>query len=644
MIRPASPNPLESKMLQGLRAGSRSILTQIFLFLLMGLLIVSFAFWGIGDVFRGFGAQTVAKIGSAEIRVEQYRRAFNDRLQEIGRQINRPFTADQARAMGVDRQILAELIAEAALDEKTRKMGLAITDTTVRDRVMNFAGFKSPDGNFDPVRYQTLLRNNNYTEATFLAAEKRLAIRQQLLGALGGEVVPPKVLTDAFWRLQSETRVIEYVRFTREHAGNIPAASEDELKKYFEANKAAFRAPEYRTLRVLHLSPQALAKDIAISDDELKKTYEQIKERITTPERRQLEQIAFASPDAAKSAAGRLAKGEKFEAVAKDLKLDIVPLGTLTKSDIVDAPVAEAAFALALAAGATSQPVTGRFGPVIVRLVKIEPQRTPSFDEVSKALREDLQVRQAITRVQALHDKIEDERGAGLTIEEISKKMNLPMISVEAVDRSGRKPDGTQVADLPSAETLLSNAFQAQKNVETDAIELRETRSTIWFEVVDIKPARDRTFEEAKASVDTRWKEEQTGKKLAELAAETQKKLDGGAAFAAAAPGLKVEKAEKLNRASSVPGVDANTIARVFLTPKDKAGIGTPDGTIDRIVFRVVSIDVPATAPPAQLIQQLTQSMQEDVQVQYVNRLQTQLGLRVNEAAMRQVTGAGEQR
>jgi len=642
MIRPASPNPLESKMLQGLRAGSRSIVTQIFLFALMGLLIVSFAFWGIGDVFRGFGAQTVAKIGSTEIRVEQYRRAFNDRLQEIGRQINRPFTPDQARAMGVDRQILAELIAEAALDEKTRKMGLAITDATVRDRVMNFAGFKGPDGNFDPVRYQTLLRNNNYTETTFLAAEKRLAVRQQLLGALGGEAVPPKVLTDAFWRLQSETRVIEYVRFTREQAGNIPAASEDELKKYFEANKAAFRAPEYRTLRVLHVSPQALAKDIAISDDELKKTYEQIKERITTPERRQLEQIAFASPDAAKAAAGRLAKGEKFDAVAKDLKLDVVPLGTLARSDIVDAPVAEAAFALA--EGATSQPVTGRFGPVILRLVKIEPQRTPAFDEVSKALREDLQVRQAITRVQALHDKIEDERGAGLTIEEIGKKMNLPVISVEAVDRSGRKPDGTQVADLPSAETLLSNAFQAQKNVETDAIELRETRSTIWFEVVDIKPARDRAFEEANASVETRWKEEQIGKKLGELAAETQKKLDGGAAFAAAAPGLKVEKAEKLNRASSVPGMDANTIARVFLTPKDKAGIGTPDGTTDRIVFRVVSIDVPATAPPAQLIQQLTQSIQEDVQVQYVNRLQTQLGLRVNEAAMRQVTGAGEQR
>jgi peptidyl-prolyl cis-trans isomerase D len=629
-------------MLQGFRAGSRTILTQIVLVILMGLLTISFVFWGIGDVFRGFGGQTVAKVGNSEIRIDHYRRAFNDRLQDIGRQINRPFTPDQARAMGVDRQVLGELVAEAALDEKTKNMGLAVTDGIVRDRVMNFQGFKGPDGNFDPVRYQTLIRNNNYTEATFLAAEKRLAIRQQLLGALGGEVLPPKTLTDAFWRLQSETRVIEYVRLTPAQAGAIPAASEDELKKYFEANKAAFRAPEYRSLRVLYLSPQALTKDIVISDDEVKKTYEQIKERITTPERRQLEQVTFASADAAKAAADRLAKGEKLEAVAKELKLDIVSLGTVAKSEIVDAPVADAAFGLA--ANATSQPIAGRFGTVLVRVVKIEPLRTPPFDEVSKALREDLQLRRAIDRTRDLHDKIEDERGAGLTIEEIGKKLNLPMISVDETDRSGTKPDGTKVTDLPNAEALLGAAFQAQKNVETDAIEIRESRSTIWYEVIDIKPSRERTFEEAKASVEARWKDEQVGKKLTELASDIQKKLDGGATFAAAAPNLKIEKAEKLNRASSVPGLDANTIARVFLTAKDKAGVSAPDGSADRIVFRVTAVDVPATAPPAQLVQQLTQSIQEDLQVQYVNRLQTQLGLRVNDAAMRQVTGAGEQR
>jgi peptidyl-prolyl cis-trans isomerase D len=633
---------LEFKMLQGFRAGSRNLATKIVLFVLMGLLIISFAFWGIGDIFRGFGAQTVAKVGSTEIRVDEYRRAFNDRLQEIGRQINRPFTPDQARALGIDRQVLSELISEAALNEKTRSLGIAVTDQIVRERVMNFAGFKGPDGNFDPIRYQTLLRNNNYTEATFLAAEKRLTARLQLLSALGGEVVPPKVLTDAFWRLQSETRSIEYVRLTPEQAGAVAAPSEDDLKKYFEANKAAFRAPEFRSLRILYLTPASIVKDITISDDQVQKAYETVKARLTVPERRQIEQISFANADAAKAASDRIVAGEKFEEVAKALNLTLVALGNLGRPDILDAAIAEAAFALE--AGGVSQPVAGRFGPVIVRVVKIEPQRVPSLDEVSKSLRDDLALREAVTRVQGLHDKIEDERGAGLTLEEIAKKLKLTLMTVDAVDRSGRNPDGAPVQNLPSQEALLSGAFAAQKNIETDAIELREQRSTVWYEVADIKPSRERTFDEAKASIETRWKAEQAGKKLNELAAEIQKKLDEGASFEAAAPGLKAEKADKLNRAASVPGFDANTVARVFLTPLNKAGLGIPENSADRIVFRVTSIDIPATAPPAQLVTQITQSMQEDLQVQYVGRLQTDLGLRVNEAAVRQVTGAGEQR
>jgi peptidyl-prolyl cis-trans isomerase D len=629
-------------MLQGFRAGSRNLATKIVLFVLMGLLIISFAFWGIGDIFRGFGAQTVAKVGSTEIRVDEYRRAFNDRLQEIGRQINRPFTPDQARALGIDRQVLSELISEAALNEKTRSLGIAVTDQIVRERVMNFAGFKGPDGNFDPIRYQTLLRNNNYTEATFLAAEKRLTARLQLLSALGGEVVPPKVLTDAFWRLQSETRSIEYLRLTPEQAGTVAAPSEDDLKKYFEANKAAFRAPELRSLRILYLTPASIVKDITISDDHVQKAYETVKARLTVPERRQIEQISFPNADAAKAASDRIVAGEKLEEVAKSLNLTLVSLGNLGRPDILDAAIAEAAFALE--AGGVSQPVAGRFGPVIVRVVKIEPQRVPSLDEVSKSLRDDLALREAVTRVQGLHDKIEDERGAGLTLEEIAKKLKLTLTTVDAVDRSGRNADGAPVQNLPSQEALLSGAFAAQKNVETDAIELREQRSTVWYEVADIKPSRERTFDEARASIETRWKAEQAGKKLNELAAEIQKKLDEGASFEAAAPGLKAEKADKLNRAASVPGFDANTVARVFLTPLNKAGLGIPENSADRIVFRVTSIDIPATAPPAQLVTQITQSMQEDLQVQYVGRLQTDLGLRVNEAAVRQVTGATEQR
>jgi peptidyl-prolyl cis-trans isomerase D len=624
-------------MLQGFRAGSRNLITKIVLFVLMGLLIISFAFWGIGDVFRGFGAGSVARVGATDISIDQFRRSFTESLQRIGRQINRPFTPDQARAMGVDRQVLADLVSDAAVDQKAQALGLAVTMEMVANHVRELPDFKGPDGKFDPRRYQFLLRESGYNEAAFLAAQRRELVRRQLLSALGGEITPPKALVEAFWRLSNETRGIEYVRLTAAQAGNIPAPSEADLKAYFDANKAGFRAPEYRTIRIIRLSPADVAKNITITDDELRKFYDSAKQRFTVPERRTIEQVAFPNAEAAKAAAERLAKGEKLEAVAKDMKLDVVPLGNLSRPEVFDPVVGNAAFALA--ANATSAPLAANFGAIIVRVTKIEPTRVLPFEEVSKALRDDIALNRAIEETRKLHDKVEDERGAGSNLEEISKKLNVPLVTIE-VDRSGRKSDGQLIADIPQLEIVLTNAFQSAKGVETDAIELRETRSTVWYDVADIKPSRERTFVEAKADAEKRWKDDQAGKKLAELALAIQKKLDGGATFAAAAPGLRVDTAGDIKRGATVPGLDANTVARIFLTAQGKSGLGNPDGSVDRIVFRVLKVDVPATAPSSQLIQQISQSIQEDLQTQYINRITNDLGYRVNENAFRQITGA----
>ena len=84
-------------MLRGIRKASSNWLGRIVMGVVLGLIAVSFAIWGIGDIFRGFGRSTVAKIGSTEITVDQFRQIYNDRLQQLGRQIGRPVTQDQAR-------------------------------------------------------------------------------------------------------------------------------------------------------------------------------------------------------------------------------------------------------------------------------------------------------------------------------------------------------------------------------------------------------------------------------------------------------------------------------------------------------------------------------------------------------------------
>ena len=99
-------------MLRGIHKASSTWLGRAVMAVIMGGLVISFAIWGIGDIFRGFGLNSAAKIGNTEISIEQFRQYYNDRLQQLSRQLGRPITPDQARALGIDRQMLGQLVAE----------------------------------------------------------------------------------------------------------------------------------------------------------------------------------------------------------------------------------------------------------------------------------------------------------------------------------------------------------------------------------------------------------------------------------------------------------------------------------------------------------------------------------------------------
>jgi peptidyl-prolyl cis-trans isomerase D len=426
-------------------------------------------------------------------------------------------------------------------------------------------------------------------------------------------------------------------------AGEIPAPTPEQIAKFFEERKVSFRAPEFRRIALLTLTPETLLPWIQIPEADLKKAYEDRKDRFSTPEKREVEQIVFANAEEAKAVAERLRAGAKFEAIVLERKLDKkdTSLGLVTKRELLDAAVAEAAFALA--AGATSAPVAGRFGPVIVRVVKIEPGREPPFAEMEPALRRQLAIEQARRQMLDLHDKIEDDRASGATLTETARKVGLTPTIIEAVDRSGREPDGTLLQNLPSSEQLLTGAFAARVGVESDAIELRAQGAAVgyvWYDVLEIAASRDRTLEEAKSRVEVRWREEEIGKRLSEKAELIRGKLDAGSTFAAAAPGLAVQTRNKLTRGKPAEGLDTRVIARLFDTPQGKTAVAVPDDGIGRVIFRVTAIAMPADATAATpQTEQMLKGLEDDLVTQYLFHLQNELGVRINDAALQRVVG-----
>jgi peptidyl-prolyl cis-trans isomerase D len=630
-------------MLRGLRKASSNWLGKAVMAAVVGFLVISFAIWGIGDIFRGFGRSTVAKIGRTEITIEQFRNLYNDRLQQYSRRLGRPITPEQARVLGLDRLVIGQLITEVVLDERARALGLALSDAEVAKQITNDPAFRGPNGQFDRLRFEQTIRAAGYTEGRFVAEQRRQLLRRELAGTIAAGLNAPKALVEAANRYQNEQRSIEYVLLDRAQAGDIPPPAPEALAKYFEENKIRFRAPEYRKLVIVSLIPGEQARWIEISDADLKRAYEERKARYTTPERRHILQIDFPNAGAASAAAERIAKGTSFADIAKELgkgEKDI-DLGTVAKSVLIDRAVADAAFALK--EGEVSAPVQGRFGTVLVQVLKIEPEQVRSLEQVAGELKQELATARAKSEIFDVYNKVEDARAEGKPLAETAANLKLEARTVE-VDRSGRNPAGTPVK-IPDADRLLPAAFSTDVGIERDPLQVQD--GYVWFDVVGITPSRERPLEEVKDQVEARWREQEIASRLEAKATAILDKLKAGTTLAdiAAQDRLKIETLTGLKRGEASGPLSASAVAAVFRTAKGAASKAEASEPAEQVVFRVTDIVVPsmdmASEDAKRTMETLNRGLSEALLAEYVAKLESDIGVTINQSALNQVIGGG---
>ena len=613
--------------------------------IVMGLLIVAFGIWGIADIFHGFGQSTLATIGGTQISTEQFREIYNDRLQQIGRQFGRSLSPDQVRALGLDRQVLQQVIAEAALDEDARRKGLNASDEEIKRQIMSDPNFKGANNAFDPARFAGLIRQMGYTEQRYVAEQRHTTLRREIAGTMAAGVEPSKTLLDVLNRFQNEQRTIDYVKLGAAQAGNIDPPTPEQLASYFDAHKVQFRAPEFRKVAFVVMTPESIAKSITVSDEDAKKVYEERKDKLSTPEKRQLWQMVFPSVAEAQAARSKIQAGASFDDIAKErgLAASDVDLGTVTRSEIIDPATAEAAFSLKT--DEVSQPIQGKFGVALVKVGKIEPGNQPTYDSVAAKLKHDIAVDRARAEVNDLHNKMEDERGGGASVIEAAKKLGLTAVTIDAVDRSGRAPDGKPVTGLPPGVELIAQAFASDVGVDNETLQIGNN-GFVWFDVLGVTPSRERTLDEVKDKVEAGWRDDQIGSRLMTKATDMVRKLDQGGKLAdeAAGLGLKVESASDIKRDGTAAGLPGAVIAAVFRTAKDGAGQAPGAGPDGWVVFRVTDVKVQPLNLASDEMKKLKDGLQraladEDVG-QYIVRLETEIGTTINQAAVAQITGA----
>ncbi len=630
-------------MLRGIRQASTTWLGRIVMGAIMTLLAAIFALWGINDIFRGFGRSYLAKIGDLEISADQFSQTYNERLQQLSQQIGHPLTADQANAVGLPAQVLGQMVAEAGLDQLARRMRLGVPTADLVQQVLHDPHFQTPTGQFDRAAFENFLRTIGYSEQRFFDEQARDVPRRELTQAVSGNVAAPQAYLDAINQFQNEERSIDYVALGPQQAGDIPAPTPEELSKYFDERKILFRAPEYRKIVTVTVTPAELAKTIEVSDADVQKNYEQNLKNYVTPERRHVEQIVFPNMAEAQAASDRIKAGTSFAALATErgLKPSDIDLGAVAKAGIVDPKVADAAFSLK--AGEVSPPIEGRFGAVIVTVLQIEPGETKPLSVVAPFIRNDVALERAKTQVQDTHDKIEDARAGGATLQEAAEKLHLPTATVE-VDRSGRDRSGKVVTSLTDAGAVVSAAFTNDVGVDTYPIDTGG--GYVWYEVEGVTPERDRTLDEVKGEVEQRWRDDEIAKRLQTKAADLLDKAKNGNPFdaLAAGAGMKVEKASGLKRGvTPPPGISAKAVDAAFHTAKDTFSSSVGDKPTQWFVFRVTDVKTPALDPNSadgKKLEQLLQSATtNDLFSEYVAWFEQELGTNVNQSALAQAVG-----
>lgn len=618
-------------MLDTLRRGASGWVAKI----LMGLLVVSFAVWGIADIFHGYSSDVVATVGKEQITLDQYQRALHNETQKFSQRLGQPLTPQQVHQFGIDASALSQLIGLAALDGGTRAIGLSISDETVAHNIMTDPQLIGAFGKFDRQNFDQTLQQMGLSEAMFVADRRKFLLRKQINDVLQAGVKLPATMLGAISTYQNETRIASYLVLPPDAVGTIGEPDEKTLEAYYQKAAIHFTTPETRDFSVMTLEPKDLAATVSISEADLKKAYEQRRGEFDVPEKRKVEQIPFATVEAAKNAEAKLKGGEPIEKMVSSLGLEQkdVELGLVSRSEMISPSVADAAFALK--SGEYSDPVQGPLGPVILHVTQIVPAQPSSYEQVKDKLRVSLAADMASSEVYDVQNSIEDARAGGASLEEAAAKDNLKVVKFTGVTAKGLTIDGKKPAGLPDYKDLVDTVFKSEQG---DQIPPGDTGSGgyYWLRVDGVTAAQQKPLKDVRADVVALWKTEKRKADLAELAQSVVARGNKGEAFEkiASSIGRTVLVSPAIGRSSENDTFSRNAVARLFAAPRGGFTYGPVGFGNSLVIMQVKEINDPKPNVESddykKLDTDMTDAVQTDLLMTYITGLEKKLGTEVN--------------
>ena len=623
-------------MLQFIRGAAGSWIVKI----LFVLLIISFTYWGVGNV--SFTREPkVAEVGGIGITQTQLDRAFREQLQRLRRQMGPDFSADQARQMGLLEQTLEVLIQENLMRLAAQDMGLRVGEAQVAAEIQRMDVFQDK-GKFDRLRFLSLLQANGMSESELVSSMRLDMLRSNIQGAVVVGAQVPDVLANSLYRYAAEQRVAETVTLPNAMMPDPPAPDDSVLKKFQEDHAVRYTAPEYRSLTAALLSIDDLAKGIEVSDEDVKQAYDARAAEFITPEKRTLSQVVLPDQATADKVAAAVKAGKPLADAAKEAKAEATLLENVAKSDLSGPfePLAEQVFAAP--ANGVVGPLQTQLGWHVVTIGAITAGGERPLADVREELVSGVRKERALDKLFEAANKMDDLLAGGSTLEEAAMTVGARTFKLEQVDRNGSDSAGKKVEAAQQA--ILDAGFGLQEGANS-AISETPDRSYFAVRADKVTPAVLRPFDSVKTQLRTDWVAEQKATAAAAKAKQAVERLAAGAPAEVVARdiGGKAATTAPLTRDPGLRGVlPPALLDDLFsLKPGQAATASTADSQVIARLREVIAAD-PAKGGQQylQLKTNVRSGIAGDLAAQYASALRQHYGVKVHEDVLRTMKAA----
>ena len=422
------------------------------------LLVFAFSIWGVGDIFRGYNANILAKIGDRELNAQNYLFNFNREVNRISNQLERIVTTEEVINSGLHYQILDRSLVELSANAASDEIGLIASDDAIKKRILSTNAFKNAFNQFDRNIFEQIIRQNGLTEDSFLVLERDSHVLSQLSKSVFKDINPPSALNDLLFRYQFERRNVDYIIISPDEISQEDEIDKNEIEIFYNENINLYKTEETRDFSVISLNVSTLSKLENVSDEEINIFYEDNKYNYYEPEKRSYYLIPYFSNEDAIKALENYSSNGDIEKILIDRNLNIndVDQGLITFDDGISESVSETAFNASL--NQLSGPTESPFGPSLIYVNEIISEKEIKIEEIKDQIIIDIQKDKAKDKVYSLYGEIEDLRAEGKTLEEIAEEKSLSIESFKNINDVGQRIDGSIIKN-PSLEELINLIF-----------------------------------------------------------------------------------------------------------------------------------------------------------------------------------------